>query len=390
LQEILRRLNAPAPSLGPEARNDAPEAPPAQPAEPSGSAESSTLDGAAAPSRAPWRSTSRDDYLERIEATLKLLQAQQREPRLARSGQALPPLAPFDAAAAPDGRLPELRPPLSLEPQRLAPPPQMNRRWPVPVAIAVSCAVTAAIGYFVTAGARLSPAPAPAPRLQASAPEQVVTAALPQRELVPQREIERQAKAQNDDGAAPSRPDAPPAVAQAHEPEPATKPVMTAVVAPTTSLQPATTATPEPAVSAAAESKASLPPATAAAAEPKASLPPATVAAAEPDAPASESKPSQPVRALGAAEIELLMQQAQRFIATGDLVTARILFQRAAKAGDAAAAVALGATYDPVVLAKLGVVGINPDVEKARTWYRTAESLGSSEATRRLAVIANR
>ena len=89
-------------------------------------------------------------------------------------------------------------------------------------------------------------------------------------------------------------------------------------------------------------------------------------------------------------EIKLLMKQGEQFIAAGDVVTARIVFQRAAEAGDANAAIALGATYDPTVLAKLGVAGLGSNVEKARTWYQKAESLGSTEATRRLAILANR
>jgi TPR repeat protein len=36
------------------------------------------------------------------------------------------------------------------------------------------------------------------------------------------------------------------------------------------------------------------------------------------------------------------------------------------------------------------VAGLGADVEKARTWYQKAESLGSAEATRRLAILANR
>jgi TPR repeat protein len=51
---------------------------------------------------------------------------------------------------------------------------------------------------------------------------------------------------------------------------------------------------------------------------------------------------------------------------------------------------ALGATYDPIALANLGVAGLGANVEKARIWYQKAESLGSTEATRRLAVLANR
>ncbi len=114
----------------------------------------------------------------------------------------------------------------------------------------------------------------------------------------------------------------------------------------------------------------------------------AIVQAGEPGAqipPASKA-----TRVLDPEEIKVLMKQGQQFIAAGDVVTARIVFQRAAEAGDADAAVALGGTYDPIVLAKLGVAGLGADVDKARTWYQKAESLGSAEATRRLAILANR
>jgi hypothetical protein len=42
-----------------------------------------------------------------------------------------------------------------------------------------------------------------------------------------------------------------------------------------------------------------------------------------------------------------------------------------------------------LVLAKLGVAGMAADVEKARSWYRMAESQGSAEATRRLHALVN-
>jgi TPR repeat protein len=89
-------------------------------------------------------------------------------------------------------------------------------------------------------------------------------------------------------------------------------------------------------------------------------------------------------------EIKLLREQGERFIAAGDVVTARIAFQRAAEADDADAAIALGATYDPTVLAGLGVVGIGADVAKARSWYQRAEKLGSPDARRRLNALAGR
>jgi hypothetical protein len=99
--------------------------------------------------------------------------------------------------------------------------------------------------------------------------------------------------------------------------------------------------------------------------------------------------PRKVIRALDPEEIKLLTRQGQQLAATGDLVTARILFQRAAEVGDATAAMALGATYDPNVLAQLGVAGMAANVEKARSWYRKAESQGSAEATRRLRALVN-
>ncbi len=98
------------------------------------------------------------------------------------------------------------------------------------------------------------------------------------------------------------------------------------------------------------------------------------------------SKPT--VRVLDPEAIALLVKQGEQFAAAGDLAAARTVFQRAAGAGDAAAAMALGATYDPVVLEKFGVVGINADIEKARSWYQTAEKLGSAEASQRLQILA--
>ena len=121
------------------------------------------------------------------------------------------------------------------------------------------------------------------------------------------------------------------------------------------------------------------------------SFPGETVAKLEPGTPGAQSPPpSAAVRALDPKEIKLLMEQGERFIAVGDVVPARIAFQRAAEAGDANAAVALGATYDPSVLAKLGVVGISADIVRARSWYKTAVKLGSPDARSRFDALADR
>jgi hypothetical protein len=78
-------------------------------------------------------------------------------------------------------------------------------------------------------------------------------------------------------------------------------------------------------------------------------------------------------------EVDALIEQGQQFVAAGDFVSARLVFQQAAEAGSAAAALALGASYDPVVLARLGVRGVDADVSKARAWYQKARELRAPE-----------
>jgi hypothetical protein len=61
----------------------------------------------------------------------------------------------------------------------------------------------------------------------------------------------------------------------------------------------------------------------------------------------------------------------------------------AALAGDSVAALTLGETYDPVVLKRLGVIGLLGDPAQARDWYRKAAELGSGDAPQRLEQLAN-
>ncbi len=96
------------------------------------------------------------------------------------------------------------------------------------------------------------------------------------------------------------------------------------------------------------------------------------------------------VKTVDLQEVKLLLDRGKQFFDVGDLVAARILFLRAANAGDAAAAVEMGATYDPVILADRGVRGVAADLEKARSWYERAKEMGSPEGPRRLEMLANR
>jgi hypothetical protein len=98
------------------------------------------------------------------------------------------------------------------------------------------------------------------------------------------------------------------------------------------------------------------------------------------------------VRPLDAAEVDLFVRRGQEYLRMGDIVSARLVLRRAANAGNAQAALALGATFDPSVLAELGVLGFAPDLAQARTWYQRALELGSTDARRyieRLAKVGN-
>jgi TPR repeat protein len=108
--------------------------------------------------------------------------------------------------------------------------------------------------------------------------------------------------------------------------------------------------------------------------------------------PAGEEAPrsNAPVRTLDREAIALLVRQGDQLMSAGDIAAARTVYQRASDAGDVGASVALAASYDPTALKRLGVVGKHADLEKARSLYERAERLGSTEATRRLHVLAKR
>jgi hypothetical protein len=106
---------------------------------------------------------------------------------------------------------------------------------------------------------------------------------------------------------------------------------------------------------------------------------PATPAISPSAAPASvEAPPPAP------EEIAALLRRGEDFFASGDVPSARIALRRAAQSGNVQAALALGATFDPLVLAEHGVIGLAPDVAQARHWYQRAATRGSGEAARRL------
>jgi hypothetical protein len=79
-----------------------------------------------------------------------------------------------------------------------------------------------------------------------------------------------------------------------------------------------------------------------------------------------------------------MMKRGDEQLAQGGIAQARLLYERAAEAGLAEAAMALAATYDSAELDRLGVLGLKPDREAARRWYERARQLGAPEAEQRL------
>jgi hypothetical protein len=88
-------------------------------------------------------------------------------------------------------------------------------------------------------------------------------------------------------------------------------------------------------------------------------------------------------------ETARLLKRGEEFMGEGRVSAARLMFQRAAEACDVRAAFALGASYDPIMLQKLGVALLDPDVATARSWYQKAKELGSSEASQELELLSN-
>jgi hypothetical protein len=283
--------------------------------------------------------------LERLEASLRWLQRQEAATRLSRGAPPRPEpwFARGDARVRHDSgeRFVDLhRSPLSLEPERLMPPPLRSRgdnlRGPLRIVMA-TCVAAPFMYYFLAGGS--APPSGPAARPQMASFDSRVVAAPPASSIRPP-EL----------GPTMAQGDGPGTSAEGEMPARTTETVRTGRLS---------------------ERE--------------------TVAMLQPGATGAQTPPSSnTIRALDPEEIKLLIKQGEQFVAVGDLVTARTVLQRAAEAGDATAAVALAATYDPTVLAKLGVMGMGADVEQARHWYQAAESLGSAEATRQLRVLAGR
>ncbi len=176
---------------------------------------------------------------------------------------------------------------------------------------------------------------------------------------------------------------------QLPQPETATAPPQAPAISPPP--QPDSPAAPAPQIaSLPTASPAELRPSTAPAVNepaPAEANPGAKPAPPPPSGPAQAVPPSVPKPAvvLDQNEIMTLIRRGKALLNDGDFAAARVLFERAANAGSAEAALALGSTYDPNVIRRLGAMMVKPDIESARKWYQLAADRGSAAASLQLA-----
>jgi hypothetical protein len=92
------------------------------------------------------------------------------------------------------------------------------------------------------------------------------------------------------------------------------------------------------------------------------------------DIPAKACRLSSEQRAM----VDALRRRGDAMFALGDVSAARRLYERASTAGSAEAARSMGETYDPEVLARIKVRGLQPDPAAAARWYRRATELNAA------------
>ena len=82
---------------------------------------------------------------------------------------------------------------------------------------------------------------------------------------------------------------------------------------------------------------------------------------------------------LAPEQITALLNRGDGFLSMADIEAARLLYERAAGAGNSEAAIRLGATFDPGFLTRAGLRNIPGDVSAAQYWYRRARDMQASQ-----------
>jgi hypothetical protein len=83
--------------------------------------------------------------------------------------------------------------------------------------------------------------------------------------------------------------------------------------------------------------------------------------------------------------VSSLLRRGEALLQQGDVVSARLFFERAATAGSGGGAIAAAKTFDPEFLSGIDAPGLKSDVARAIEWYRMASVvLGDHAADERL------
>ena len=121
----------------------------------------------------------------------------------------------------------------------------------------------------------------------------------------------------------------------------------------------------------------------------------APIRMAEPTRAAAVAVPSSPpaggirlTQGGGGVNAEQLIARGDIYMRDGDIASARLLFEAAARLGNAAAARRIGTTYDPIEHRRLRIVGVSPNAQIALDWYRQAMDANDGEARRRHAELS--
>jgi hypothetical protein len=96
-----------------------------------------------------------------------------------------------------------------------------------------------------------------------------------------------------------------------------------------------------------------------------------------------------PTSKLPLEEEAVLLERGTELVRQGGIAAARIIFEELAQKGSAQGALALARSFDPAYMPPPRISALAPDIDKALTWYRRAEELGSDEARARLTEIAS-
>jgi hypothetical protein len=101
-----------------------------------------------------------------------------------------------------------------------------------------------------------------------------------------------------------------------------------------------------------------------------------------PEPVAPRAAPAALPAAADSPELRQLMTRGDEMLRLGDPASARLFYERAAGRGLSRAYTAVGRTYDPTVLLRLGIRGGGASGEQALAWYRRGAEAGDADAAR--------